>query len=72
MMKTASFAVMHFTVASGVTYLLTGSMLIGSAVARIEPAVNTIAFYFHEKAWQKYGHSDRNHAAQRLSMATQR
>ncbi|MDO6499898.1 DUF2061 domain-containing protein [Photobacterium sanguinicancri] len=52
MKKTISFAVIHFTVAFSVAYLLTGDILIGSLIAMIEPMVNTVAFYFHEKAWQ--------------------
>lgn len=53
MAKTASFAVVHFTVAFGVGYALTGSVVIGSAMALVEPAVNTVAFFFHEMAWKK-------------------
>lgn len=52
MKKTISFAAIHFTVAFSVAYLLTGDLLIGSLIAMIEPMVNTVAFYFHEKAWQ--------------------
>lgn len=52
MSKTLSFAIMHFTIAFTVAYLITGSVLIGGAVAIIEPTINTIAYYFHEKLWQ--------------------
>ncbi len=52
MVKTVTFAVMHFTIAFTVTYFLTGSFLIGGLVAIVEPAVNTVAFYFHEKVWR--------------------
>jgi uncharacterized membrane protein len=52
MKKTISFAALHFTVAFTIAYLLTGDLLIGSLIAMIEPMVNTVAFYFHEKAWQ--------------------
>lgn len=52
MKKTLSFAVIHFTVAFLVAYLLTGDILLGSLIAMIEPIVNTVAFYFHEKAWR--------------------
>ena len=55
MKKTLTFAVVHFSVAFGVAYLLTGSIGISGAVALVEPMVNTVAFYFHEKAWQKFG-----------------
>lgn len=55
MKKTFTFAVLHFSVAFGVAYVLTGSVGISGAVALVEPMVNTVAFYFHEKAWQKFG-----------------
>jgi uncharacterized membrane protein len=51
MTKTLSFGIVHFSVAFGVVYLLTGSLVIGSAVALIEPIVNTVAYHYHEKAW---------------------
>lgn len=53
MKKTLSFAIMHFAVAFGVTWGLTGSVVIGGSVALIEPAINTVAYYFHEKLWAK-------------------
>lgn len=53
MIKTLRFASIHFTIAFTVAYLLTGEVLIASMIAMLEPAVNTVAFYFHEKAWQK-------------------
>jgi uncharacterized membrane protein len=56
--KTMSFAVVHFTVAFTVGYLLSGSVLIGSAIAMVEPAVNTVAYYFHEKLWNRLGKED--------------
>lgn len=60
MIKTMTFAVLHFSVAFTVTYLLTGDLLIGGAVALLEPAVNTVVFYFHELLWQ---HWTENHRA---------
>lgn len=53
MKKTLSFGLLHFFVAFGVTYALTGDLIIGGAVALIEPAVNTLAFHFHEKVWKR-------------------
>lgn len=53
MTKTLTFAVMHFSIAFGVVYALTGSVLLGGAVALIEPTLNTVAFHFHEKVWQR-------------------
>lgn len=53
--KTASFAVLHFTVAFGIAYLLTGSIGIASALALVEPLANTVAFFFHERVWARIG-----------------
>lgn len=54
MLKTLTFALMHFSVAFGVVWAMTGSWMVGGAVALVEPAVNTVAFFFHEKAWQRF------------------
>ncbi|MCG5512115.1 DUF2061 domain-containing protein [Ectothiorhodospira shaposhnikovii] len=53
MIKTASFAVVHFTVAFAVVYALTGSLVIGGLAALIEPMINTVAYHFHEKVWDR-------------------
>jgi len=54
MAKTATFAAVHFTVAFSVGYALTGSVVIGGTMALVEPAINTVAFYFHEMGWKKF------------------
>ncbi len=54
MAKTISFAILHFGVAFTVGYLLTGSAVVGGLLAVIEPACNTVVFYFHEKAWKNF------------------
>ena len=53
MTKTMSFAAVHFTVAFSVGYLISGSLLVGGAIALVEPAVNTVAYHFHEKVWNR-------------------
>lgn len=53
MAKTLSFAAVHFTVAFGVGYALTGSVVVGGALALVEPACNTVAYHFHEKVWKR-------------------
>jgi len=60
--KTASFAVLHFGVGFCVTYLLTGSISIATGVALIEPAVNTVVFFFHERAWALVPNLSAEHA----------
>lgn len=63
LVKTLSFAVLHFGVGFSVTFALTGSVAISTGVALIEPAVNTVVFFFHERAWQRI-------AARRVRPAT--
>jgi uncharacterized membrane protein len=53
MTKTMSFAAVHFTVAFSVGYLMSGSVLVGGAIALVEPAVNTVAYHFHEQVWNR-------------------
>jgi len=54
LVKTGTFAVVHFSVAFTVAYLLTGSIGIASAMALVEPALNTVAYLFHERAWVRF------------------
>lgn len=53
MTKTISFATIHFSVAFTVAYVMTGSALVGGAIALVEPAINTVAYYFHEQVWKR-------------------
>lgn len=55
LMKTFTFAIVHFSVAFAVGYALTGSLVIGGTIALVEPLCNTVAFYLHEKAWKLAG-----------------
>jgi uncharacterized membrane protein len=51
--KTITFAMVHFTVAFSIGYLLTGSVAIASALALVEPLANTVAYYAHERLWAR-------------------
>lgn len=53
MRKTLSFAAVHFCVAFAVGYAMSGSVLVGGALALVEPACNTVAFHLHERAWRR-------------------
>ena len=66
MIKTITFAAMHFTIAFSVAYVLTGDIVIGGALALIEPAINTVAYYFHDRLWERIG---RRRVAAGLGMA---
>ncbi len=69
MIKTATFAVMHFVIAFTVAYLLTGDIVLGGAVALIEPAVNTVGFYFHEKVWHRFEKRGASPDVQRIAQS---
>lgn len=57
--KTASYAVMHLTVAIAVAFVLTRSWRLALAIGLIEPAVQTIAYYIHERAWNRRARRDK-------------
>lgn len=51
-MKIATYGTMHLGVAFGVAYALTGSLRVAGAIALVEPAVQTVAYALHERAWR--------------------
>lgn len=53
MIKTISFAAIHMCVAFTVGYVMTGDIAVGGALALVEPMCNTVAYYFHEKVWNR-------------------
>ena len=62
LLKTITFAITHFTVAFTVAYVLTGDIIIGSLIAMVEPSINTVAYFFHEKIWARYQQKARQRA----------
>ena len=55
MAKTLTFGITHVSVAFAVGWAMTGSMVVGGALALVEPLVNTVAYFLHEKLWQRLG-----------------
>lgn len=51
--KTCSYGTMHMVVAIIVAYLLSNSWKVALAIGLVEPCVQTVAYFFHEKAWHK-------------------
>ena len=51
--KTITFALLHFAVGFGVSYAFTGSIMIASGIALVEPLANTLVFHFHERVWRR-------------------
>lgn len=50
--KTASYYVLHMLVASMVAYAVTRDIVMAVTLSLLEPTVQAVAFFFHEKAWQ--------------------
>ena len=51
--KTASYYVTHITVAATVAYAVTGDWLASVTLSLLEPTVQAVVYFFHERAWQK-------------------
>jgi len=52
-MKTISWRVIAVFITSVIVYLLTGSFALSIAVAIPETIVKLLAYYAHEKVWEK-------------------
>lgn len=53
LLKTLSYATMHMSIAIAVAYVLSGSWAVAFAIGMIEPCIQTVAFFFHERAWHR-------------------
>jgi len=53
LMKTATYYVIHVCVAAIVAYLVTGNLWASLTLSLLEPSVQALAFFFHEKAWAR-------------------
>jgi uncharacterized membrane protein len=51
--KTLTFALTHMSVAFAVGWAITGNAALGGALALVEPLVNTVAYFLHEKIWER-------------------
>jgi uncharacterized membrane protein len=53
MLKTLTFTAMHISIAFTIVYLMTGSVMVGGAVALIEPLCNSVGYFVHERVWER-------------------
>lgn len=51
--KTFTYLSVHLAVGFTVAYAFTGSIALAGGIALIEPCINAVAFFFHERAWQR-------------------
>lgn len=52
-LKTLSYALMHLGVAMTVAFALTRNWHAALAIGLIEPLVQTVAYFVHERAWAR-------------------
>ncbi|WP_343590082.1 DUF2061 domain-containing protein [Paracidovorax wautersii] len=53
LMKTGSYYLIHICVAALVAYAVTGNLIASITLSLLEPTVQAVAFFFHEKAWDR-------------------
>ena len=53
LMKTGSYYVLHVCVAAAVAYAVTGNFWAALTLSLLEPTVQAVAFFFHERAWNR-------------------
>ena len=49
--KTASYYVIHVVVAATVAYVVTGNWWVSMTLSLLEPSVQAVAYFLHDKAW---------------------
>lgn len=53
LIKTASYYVIHIVVAALVAYAVTGDFIAAMTLSLLEPSVQAVAYFLHEKAWTR-------------------
>lgn len=53
LMKTGSYYVMHIVVAATVAYAVTQNFWASLTLSLLEPSVQAVAYFFHERAWSQ-------------------
>ena len=51
--KTVSYYFTHITVAVLVAYAVTGHWLVSITLSLLEPSVQTVVYFFHERFWSR-------------------
>ena len=58
LMKTGSYYLIHIGVAAMVAYAVTGNLWASLTLSLLQPTVQAVAFFFHEKAWDRVARRD--------------
>lgn len=51
LIKTSCYYVIHVLVAAGVAYAVTGDLMAALTLSLLEPSVQAVAYFMHEKVW---------------------
>lgn len=51
--KTASYYLLHVTVAAAVAWAVTGNLWMALTLSLLEPTVQAVAYFWQEKLWQR-------------------
>lgn len=51
--KTITYLLIHLSIGFAVAYAFTGSIVVAGGIALVEPMVNAVAFFIHEKIWKR-------------------
>ncbi len=53
--KTATYGLIHIVIAFCVAWAVSGDIRIAIGISLVEPFIQIIGFFFHEKAWARFG-----------------
>lgn len=53
LLKTVTYGVMHICVATLLAYIISGSWAVAISIGLLEPLVQTVFFYMHERVWER-------------------
>lgn len=53
LLKTGTYGIMHVTVATTLAYIITGNLTAALSIGLLEPMIQTVTFFFHERIWEK-------------------
>lgn len=51
--KTFTYSIMHICVATVLAFIISGSWAIALSIGLLEPLVQTVFFYGHERLWER-------------------
>ncbi|MCH2546669.1 MAG: DUF2061 domain-containing protein [Alphaproteobacteria bacterium] len=53
LLKTFTYSIMHICVATTLAFIISGSWAVALSIGLLEPMVQTVFFYGHERIWER-------------------